>query len=178
MYSLSKIDPMKTDPEQIRVAIRVDDSVNAAHGSAQITIGYKAENGNIDEEHEFEVQLTSAQTLTPMLTKGILPGERVTVMCLSASDAHTMRDLQQRLYQHKKTYGNDDDNGSFGLRLQDLCLDKALPDGEIPLTLFFKTENNEDYIVFFKTEVHEVFADTDSDINKLVFCDEITDGDA
>ena len=177
MYSLSKIDPMKTDPEQIRVAIRVDESVNAEHGSAQITIGYQAEDGSIDEEHEFDVQLTSTQTLTPMLTKGMLPGERVTVMSLSPENAHTMRDFQQRLYQHKVAHGNSDNDGSFGLRLQDLCLDKALPEGDIPLTLFLKTEGREDYIVFFKTELHDLFSDTDSEIDELVFCEDMAVGD-
>jgi len=178
MYSLSKIDPMKTDPEQIRVAIRVNDSVNASRGSAQIMIGYQAEDGSIDEDHEFDVQLTSTQTLSPMLTKGLLPGERVTVMSLSAQDAHTMRDLQQRLYEHKTANGNDDDDGSFGLRIRDLCLDKALPDGDIPLTLFLKTESHDDYIVFYKTELHDLFSDTDSDFDKLLFCDELTVEDA
>jgi len=170
MYSLSKIDPMKTDPEQIRVAIRVNESVNAAHGSAQITIGYKAEDGSIDEEHEFEVQLTNAQTLTPKLTKGMLPGEKVTVMSLSPKDARTMRELQQRLYKYNAIDGDGD--GSFGLRLQELCLDKDLPDGDIPLTLFLKTEHHEDYIVFIKTELHDLFSDTDSDIDAVPFCEE------
>lgn len=177
IYSLSKIDPMKTDPEQIRVAIRVNDSVNASRGSAQIMIGYQAEDGSIDEDHEFDVQLTSTQTLSPMLTKGLLAGERVTVMSLSAQDAHTMRDLQQRLYEHKAANGNDDDDGSFGLRIRDLCLDRALPDGDIPLTLFLKTESHDDYIVFYKTELHDLFSDTDSDFDKLLFCNELTDKD-
>jgi len=177
MYSLSKIDPMKTDPEQIRVAIRVHESVNAAHGSAQITIGFKAEDGSIDEEHEFDVILTTTQTLTPKLTRGLLPGEQVTVMSLSKDDARTMRDFQQRLYERKAAGGNDNGGGSFGLRLQDLCLDKALPDGDIPLTLFLKTESHDDYIVFFKTELHDLFSDSDSDIDALPFCEEIADED-
>ena len=49
MYSLSQIEPLQTDPEQIRVAIRVEESVNATYGSAQIAMGYKAEDGSIDE---------------------------------------------------------------------------------------------------------------------------------
>ncbi len=173
MYSLSKIDPMKTDPKQIRVAIRVNESVNATHGSAQITIGYQAEDGSIDEEHEFDVQLTSSQTLTPKLTRGMLPGEQVTVMSLSPEDARTMKDFQQRLYIHKASHGNDDDDASFGLRLRDLCLDKALSDGDIPLTLFLKTQSHEDYIVFFKTELHDLFSDNHSDIDRLPFCEEM-----
>ena len=176
MYSLSKIEPMNIDPEQIRVAIRVDESVNAAHGNAQITMGYKAEKAGIDEEHEFDVQLTSAQTLTPKLTRGKLAGERVTVMSLSAEDARTMRDFQQRLYQYKAA-GIDGD-GSFSLRLKDLCLDSALPDGDIPLTLFLKTESDEDYIVFVKHELHDLFSDTDSDIDALTFCEEMNVEDA
>jgi len=168
LYSLSKIDPMKIDPEQIRVAIRVDESVNATRGNAQITMGYKAEEAGIDEVHEFDVQLTSAQTLTPKLTRGMLAGERVTVMSLSPEDAHTMKDFQQRLYQYKAA-GIEGD-GSFNLRLKDLCLDSALPDGDIPLTLFFKTESQEEYIVFVKYELHDLFSDTDSDIDALVFC--------
>jgi hypothetical protein len=83
MYSLSKIEPMNIDPEQIRVAICVDESVNASRGNAQITMGYVAEEAGKDEEHKFDVQLTSTQTLTPKLTRGMLDGERVTVMSLS-----------------------------------------------------------------------------------------------
>jgi len=45
------------------------------------------------------------------------------------------------------------------------------PDGDIPLTLFLKTESNDDYIVFFRTELRDVFSDTNSDIEKLTFCE-------
>jgi hypothetical protein len=175
MYGLSKIDPIKTDPEQIRVAIRVHESVNAAHGSVQITIGYKAEDGSIDEEHEFDVQLTSAQTLTPRLTNGLLPGEQVTVMSLSPDDARTMRDFQHRLYKYKATADDGDDDASFGVHVKELCLDEPLPDGDIPLTLFLKTEIHEDYITFFKTELHDLFFENDSEIDKLPFCEELAD---
>jgi len=175
MYSLSKIDPMKLDPEQIRVAIRVDESVNATRGSAQITIGYKAEDDSIDEEHAFDVQLTSAQLLTPKLTRGLLTGEKVTVMSLSQEDAKIMKDLQQRLYKYKANDG--DGEGSFSLRLAELCLDKELPDGDVPLTLFLKTESHEDYIVFIKTELHDLFSDTNSDIEALPFCEEMAVAD-
>ena len=116
MYSLSKIDPMRIDPEQIHVAIRVHESVNAMRGSAQIAVGYKADDGSMDEEHDFDVQLTSART---------------------------MKDFQQRLYK----YTAADGDGSFTLRLRELCLDKELPDGHIPLTLFLKTESHEDSLV-------------------------------
>jgi len=133
-------------------------------------MGYKAEDANINEEHKFDVQLTSAQTLTPKLTRGLLPGEQVTVMSLSAEDARTMRDIQQRLNQYKAADVKGE--GSFNLRLKDLCLDKALPDGDIPLTLFLKTESHEDYIVFVKYELHDLFSDTDSDIDALPFCEE------
>jgi hypothetical protein len=100
----------------------------------------------------------------------MLPGEKVTVMSLSPKDARTMKELQQRLYKYKAIDGDGD--GSFGLRLRELCLDKDLPDGDIPLTLFLKTENHEDYIVFFKTELHDLFSDTDSDIDAVPFCEE------
>ena len=170
MYSLSKIDPMRTDPEQIRVAIRVHESVNASHGSAQIAMSYKAEDGSIEEQHEFEVQLTATQTLTPSLTRGLLPGERVTVMSLTAEDAFTMRDMQQRLYKYKATGG--DGEGSFTLRMGELCLDQELPDRDIPLTLFLKTENQEDYIVFVKYELHDLFSEIDNDIDSVPFCED------
>ena len=162
MYSLSKIDPMRIDPGQIRVAVRVNESVNASCGS-------------IDEEHEFDVQLTAAQTLTPKLTRGLLPGEQVTVMSLSPQDARTMKDLQQRLFKYDAADGDGD--GSFNLRLGDLCLDKMLPGGDIPLTLFLKTESHEDYIVFIKAELHDLFSDNDSDIEALPFCEEMVDED-
>ena len=173
MYSLIKIDPMKTDPEQIRVAIRVNESVNVTRGSAQIAMGYTADDNSISEKHEFDVQLTGTQTFTPKLTRGLQPGELVTVMSLSPEDAQTMRDFQQRLYQYDKSGGDGD--GSFTLRLQELCLDKDLPAGDIPLTLFLKTEENEDYIVFIKSTLHDLFTDTDSDINALPFCEEMAD---
>ena len=101
MYSLSKIDPMKIDPGQIRVAVRVDESVNATQANSKITLGFRAEEAGIDEERNFDVQMSNAQMLTPKLTKGMLDGERVTVMSLSAEDARNMRVFQQRLYQYK-----------------------------------------------------------------------------
>jgi hypothetical protein len=170
LYSLSKLDPMKTDPEQIRVAIRVNESVNATLSNTQITTGYKADDGSIDEEHQFVVQLNSAQTLTPKLTRGLLSGERVTVMSLSPQDAQIMRDFQQRLASYLADGGDGD--GSFSLRMRELCLDKPLPDGKIPLTLFLKTENQDDYIVFVKTELHDAFSDNDSNVDDLPFCEE------
>ena len=50
-------------------------------------MSYQAEKAVIDEEHEFDVQLTIAQALTPKLSKGLLAGERVTVIRLSTEDA-------------------------------------------------------------------------------------------
>ena len=161
---------MTIDPEQIRVAIRVDESVNAARGNAQIIMGYKAEEAGIDEEHNFDVQLTSAQALSPKLTKGMLAGERVTIMSLSPEDANTMRGFQHRLYQYKAE--DIDGDGLFSLRLKDLCLDSALPGRDIPLTLFLRTERDQDYIIFVKYELHDLFSDTDSDIDALTFCED------
>jgi len=169
-YSLSKIDPMKIDPAQIRVAIRVDESVNVTRGSAQITLSYQAESAGIDEEHQFDVQLTGSQALTPTLTKAMLPGERITVMSLSPGDAGTMRSFQRRLYQYKAA--GIEGEGSLNLRVKDLCLDKTLPDRDIPLTLFFKTGSDQDYIVFVRYELHDLFSDISSDIEALAFCEE------
>jgi hypothetical protein len=107
----------------------------------------------------------------PIVWRGLLPGEQVTVMGLSPEDARTMRDLQQRLFKYKAAGGDGD--GSFTLRLAELCLDKELPEGDVPLTLFLKTENHEDYIVFIKTELHDMFSDTGSDIEKLPFCEDL-----
>jgi len=33
------------------------------------------------------------------------------------------------------------------------------------------------YIVFYKTELHDLFADTDSDIDALPFCEDIANED-
>jgi len=171
LYSLSKIDPMKTDPEQIRVAIRVHESVNATRSKTQIMMSYKAEDHDINEEHDFDVQMNSAQTLTPILTRGMLPGEQVTVLSLTPEDARTMKDFQRRLYQYKADKLGGE--GSFTLQITQLCLDKELPEDDLPLTLFLKTENNEDYIVFIKKQLKDLFSDTDSDIDRLPFCDEM-----
>jgi hypothetical protein len=171
MYSLSKIDPMTADPEQIRVAIRVDESVNATRGSAQIVMTYQTEDGGIDEEHTFDVQMTSAQRLTAKLLKGSQPGEEVTVMSLTAEDAATMRDFQQRVFESQKAEVKG--TGSFSLRFGQLCLDKDLPDGDVPLTLFLKTQTDEDYIVFIKTNLNKLASDTDSDLDLLPFCEDL-----
>ena len=168
MYSLSKIDPMKADPEQIRVAIRTNEAVNVTRDGAQIAMSFKAEDHNINEAFEFDVQLTGAPTLTPKLTRGSLSGEQVTVMSLMPEDARTMRDFQQRLFNYEAD--GIKGQGSFTLRLRNLCLDKPLPQGDIPLTLFLKTETNEDYIVFIKTELHETFSDIDSEHDVLALC--------
>lgn len=171
MYSLSKLDLMKTDPEQIRVAVRVDDSVNVSRGSAQITLGYKAEDNSIDEAHEFDVQLNSAQLLTPKLVKGMLPGEQVTVMSLVPEDARTMRDLQQRLTRYKAAGG--DGEGSFSLHVGDLCLDKEPPAGDIPLTLFLRTQDDAEYIVFSNSELRDLFDKSDKVVDALPFCEKL-----
>jgi hypothetical protein len=51
-----------------------------------------------------------------------------------------------------------------------LALVAMLPDGDTPLTLFLKTDNHEDYIVFIKTDLDELFSKTDSDIDTLALC--------
>ena len=42
-----------------------------------------------------------------------------------------------------------------------------------PPERFLKTENNEDYIVFIKTQLDDLFSNTDSDIDKLPFCEDM-----
>ena len=172
MYSLSKIDPLKADPEQIRVAIRTNEAVNVTRDGAHIAMSFKAEDHDISEAFEFDVQLTTAPTNTPKLISGSLPGEQVTVMSLTSEDARTMRDFQQRLFKYEAD--GIKGQGSFTLGLGNLCLDKPLPQGDIPLTLFLKTETNEDYIVFIKTELHEAFSDIDSEFDVLGLCQKAT----
>jgi hypothetical protein len=100
----------------------------------------------------------------------MLPGERITVMSLSPGDAGAMRSFQRRLYQYKAA--GIEGEGSLNLRVKDLCLDKTLPDRDIPLTLFFKTGSDQDYIVFVRYELHDLFFDTASDIEALAFCED------
>ena len=174
MYSLSKIDPMKADPGQIRVAIRTNEAVNVTRDGAHIAMSFKAEDHDINEAFEFDVQLTSSPTLTPKLIRGLQPDEQVTVMSLAPEDARTMRDFQQRLFSYEAD--GIKGRGSFTLGLGNLCLDKPLPQGDIPLTLFLKTETNEDYIVFIKTELREAFSDIDSEFDVLGLCQEAAVG--
>ena len=164
---------MKTDPEQIQVAIRVNEAVNASRGSALITVSYQAEDGSIDEEHEFDVSLTKTQELTPALIKGLLPGEQVTVMSLSPEAASNMKDFQQRLFEYKKTGG--DGSGSFGVNFGKFCLDSKLPNGRIPLTLFLKTDSTDDYIVFIKTDFRDLLSEIESGTERIPGCEEIED---
>ena len=102
MYKLNRLDPMEADPEQIKVAIRADDRIGIRKGSANIEVKFDTEDGKLNIDETFVIQVIRNPIMSIELAGGKSSGRSITVLQLTKSDAQRLKRLQSSLAPYRE----------------------------------------------------------------------------
>jgi len=171
MYKLSHLDPMQADPAQLKVAIRADERIAIPEGGANINFKFNAEDGQLNFDETFVIEIIRNPIMSINLVKDKKPGESVTVLQLSEHDAQRFRNLQALLEPYVS--GNRKGSASFGVGIAGVCLHSPMPADEVLLDIFLQTSEHDGYYVFLKDlDVRELSDDEDADLPEWSICDQ------
>ena len=97
------------------------------------------------------------------------PGESITVLGLTTSDAERMRQLQLAMAPYRN--GDAEGSGSLRVNLSGMCLHSKMPPGEVQLDLFLQTSEQEGFFVMAKNlDMREALAEDGTDMDELPDC--------
>lgn len=145
LYKLHKIDPMEADPAQIKVAIRADERIGIREGGAKIEVKFEAEDGSLNIDETYLVEIIGNPELRAELFTDKNPGESVTVLGLTQSDIQRMREVQSSVAAISKD--DPEGSGSLGVFLDGVCLHSKMPEGAVLIDIFLQTSNQDGFFV-------------------------------
>jgi hypothetical protein len=169
MYKLSRMDPMDADPAQIKVAVRADEAIGIGKGDAQIEFKFDAADGSLNIDEIYLIEVVRNPAMHGELVADKKPGESITVLGLTTSDAQRMRQLQLEMAPFRN--GDVEGSGSLRVNLSGMCLHSKMPSGEIQLDLFLQTSEQEGFFMMAKNlDMREVLAEEGTDVDELPDC--------
>ena len=169
MYKLSRMDPMDADPVQIKVAVRADEAIGIGKGDAQIEFKFDAEDGSLSIDEIYLIEMDRDPIVYGALYADKKPGESITVLGLTPSDAERMKQLQLEMAQFRK--GDVEGSGSLRVNLSGMCLHNKMPPGEVQLDLFLQTSEQEGFFLMAKNlDMREVMAEEGRNMDELPDC--------
>jgi len=172
MYKLSNLDPMAADPAQIKIAIRADDRIGIPEGGVNIKAKFDADDGNLNFDETFVVEIIRNPIMSIDLVKDTRPGETVTVLQLTEHDAQRFRVLQLSLAPYVE--GERKGTGSFGIDISGVCLHNPMPAEDILLDIFLQTSNDDGYYVFLRDlDLGDLSDDEDADSVEWPICEKM-----
>lgn len=152
---LWRIDPMKADPGDIRVAVQVSDAIDLEPARVNIGLSYRAADGSLDESHELEVTPSGPDGFSPLLEKEAGTNEQLAYFRLGEANAAIMRDFQQQVRAHKSAGG--DGEGTISVGINRFCAASALDGSAVPFTVFLRTSPADDYFPLVRGDLNEMF---------------------
>jgi len=169
MYKLSRMDPMEADPAQIKVAIRADEAIGFGKGDAQIEFKFDAEDDSLNIDEIYLIEVVRDPVVQGDLYADKKPGDSITVLGLTNSDAQRMKQLQLEMAPFRN--GDVEGSGSLRVNLSGMCLHSKMPPGEVQLDLFLQTSEHEGFFVMAKNlDMREVLAEEGTDMDELPGC--------
>jgi len=169
MYKLSRIDPMEADPAQIKVAVRADEAIGIGKGDAQIEFKFDAEDDSLNIDEIYLIEVVRNPVMQGELYADKKPGESITVLGLTTSDAQRMKQLQLEMAPFRN--GDVEGSGSFRVNLSGMCLHNKMPPGESRVDVFLQTSEQEGFFVMAKNlDMREVLAEEGRNMDELPDC--------
>ena len=169
MYKLSRMDPMDADPAQIKVAVRADEAIGIGKGDAQIEFKFDAEDESLHIDEIYLIEVVRNPVVQGELYADKKPGESITVLGLTTSDAQRMRQLQLAMAPYRN--GDVEGSGSFRVNLSGMCLHSKMPPGEARLDIFLQTSEQDGFFVMAKNlDMREVLAEEGTNMDELPDC--------
>lgn len=165
---LARLDPMSTEPRDLRVAVMTTDAVDLTPGQVTLLMSYQAEDGSLHEEHTLVVLPDDSEVFSPRLTRDLEPGHVVDTSELSEADADTMRGFQQRVRDFKA--GDWEGAGSLTVSVNGFCTTRDVQSENLPFSIYLQTTPDGDFFPMLRGELKELFAHSETDANQIPRC--------
>lgn len=156
MMKLMNLNPLKTDPEQLVVAVKTPKGVDVRDGDIVIDFSFRTDDPDVSFSHNFPVIINDNYVIPDNLKEDIEDNEKITIMQLSQQDAQTMYKGQQAVKDYRRKHENGG-AGSMNVRLVSACRDNSFSWSNSELDVYLKTQDDEDFFLFLE----------DMDITKL-----------
>ncbi|NRP17635.1 hypothetical protein LPJGGPFB_00857 [Ensifer adhaerens] len=140
---LSGIDPLRSDPAELRVALLVPEALSLRRGDATLGISWKADGSPLDTRR-FALQVQSGNAGAPDLTERMRDGQTLYVLTLTPADEERLRDMQEKIAATKGTETKG--RGSLSVGFSGGCWTGAFPtDRKLTVDAWIRTRSDESY---------------------------------
>ncbi|MFA3790349.1 hypothetical protein AB6T38_04455 [Aliiglaciecola sp. SL4] len=154
MYKMSQFSPLDMEPQDIRIALRTDQSIDVKNGAAKIFMSYSSD-GNESlpafyEEHNFNVQVQQAPItdMPEILLDDLDNNERVTILKLSDSDAQLMNGLLAKAKEYKAE--DVKGRGEFAISTENNCFGNLNKFASLEVDVFLQAVKEDGYMLFLE----------------------------
>jgi len=126
-YKLRNLDPLTTDPANVRIAVITDKSIELTDGSAVLELGFTAENPELSLNDRYETMISSHSDPRVISNKISALGnnQHLILFELSPTDARAMRSMQEKIEQYRQNEVQG--NGSLSVSITSGCFEKDVP---------------------------------------------------
>ncbi|MGF6172912.1 hypothetical protein [Ensifer sp. 4252] len=143
LEKLSSVDPLTSDPAELRVALLVPEGLSLRRGDAMLGISWKADGTPLDTRH-FALQIQSGNAGAPALTERMRNGQTLYVLTLTPADAERLRDMQEKIAVTKGIEAKG--RGSLAVGFSGGCWTGQFPaDQKITVDAWIRTRSDESY---------------------------------
>ncbi|MBU2876233.1 hypothetical protein [Aliiglaciecola lipolytica] len=176
MYKMSQFSPFDMEPQDIRIALRTDKSIEVKNGAAKIFMSYSSDGNDslpaFYEEHNFSVEILQYRhsEMPEILLDDIEDNERVTILKLSDSDAQAMKDLLAKAKQYKALDAKG--RGEFAISTENNCFGNLNNFASLEVDVFLQAVKEDGYMLFLEdVDVIEQAKDNDIDLHQTNLCE-------
>ena len=177
LYKLYKLDPFRMSPQELRIIIRADEAISIRKGNISMNIGFKAHDDSLTIDDTYLVEVERNGSLPTEVLDDREPNEALTLLRLSEADARQLAETQKLL----KPYADSDDEsdageGSFGISVTGVCLNKPIPPGKSRLTLYLQSSVEDGFFVFLKNlDMRKKRKDIDGVLEDIPLCTDLNE---
>lgn len=142
MVRLARVDFQSTNPEKLRVAVRLPNALRARAEGTVLRVAVRVGKGE-EEARDFALREITDRSEFDLLASEGEAGFHISAYAIAAGDVAHLRMFRAALLQKKK----DGVGGSLALSVRpDTCRTEPLPNGPVLLSTYLKTSETNGYV--------------------------------
>ncbi len=141
MVKLAAVDLQTTDPEQLRVAVKLPNALRARAEGTVLRIGVRLADG-AEDVRDFALRELTEPAERGALKRDMEAGSHLSAYALAAAEVASLRTFRSALIRRQKGSG-----GAITISVRpDACRTGPLPDGAVPFTTYLRTAETGGYV--------------------------------
>ena len=148
MYKLRKFDLTTTDIAVLRVAVQKPRYIGISKGGAKMVVSAEKKDGSYSQSQDFVLDELPKGSVDASQLPNPVKWSDISGYRIALKDIGRLRALRMNIAQMKKQHG-DQIAGSLSVSVEG-CTRMAPPDGPVPITVWIKSEETEQYVVLLE----------------------------